>query len=170
MKSSVFEFPSWTNHLHRVASSLNRSGWLVWRLCKASLMFFWHGLRFPTIRIIVKNRENASLFSRRAQFGFFFSPFLSGFYAVNFMMYFTVPLAWCFLVLLCVVSSSVCLEPSYVNTNIHIHMYPSGGFLSSSASCVTPNQGSDSDLSPSMFQSSSMVASQSTSRLILACF
>ena len=48
MKNSNFSFPSWTNHLHMVASSLNRSGWLFWWLCKASLrlsyrdFFFWH--------------------------------------------------------------------------------------------------------------------------------
>ena len=42
-----------TNHLRRVASSLNRSGWLIWWLCKASLWLFlsphfvWHYSWFP---------------------------------------------------------------------------------------------------------------------------
>ena len=46
------------------------------------------------------------------------------------------------------------------------HIYPSGGNQLSSANRVTPIQSTDSDLSPSMFQESSMVASSSTSRLV----
>ena len=47
-----------------------------------------------------------------------------------------------------------------------IRTFHSGGFLLSSADRVTSIQGSDSDLSPSMFQQSSMVASRSTSMLV----
>ena len=47
MKSSVFWCPSQTKRLHGVDPSLNRSGWLVWWLWRASLrlslfpIFFW---------------------------------------------------------------------------------------------------------------------------------
>ena len=51
MNGSIFSFPSWSNHSHKVATSLNRSVWLVWWLWKASLRpsfcpAFWPLLRF----------------------------------------------------------------------------------------------------------------------------
>ena len=85
MKCSVFSFPSWTSHLHKFASSLYRSGWLVWWLCKASLrpslfpMFFCIISDLFIIRIIVRDDVNASVFSCRVQFGLFFCPFDCGF-------------------------------------------------------------------------------------------
>ena len=49
------------------------------------------------------------------------------------------------------------------------HTHPSSGFALSSANRFTPIQGSDSDLWPSMFYCTPMVASWSTSKLVCVC-
>ena len=62
--------------------NLNRSGWLVWWLCTASLrlsffpIFFWHC--FMIFLPSVWNKVNASWFSRSVQFGLRFRPYTCG--------------------------------------------------------------------------------------------
>ena len=101
IQSSSFQF--WTKLVHRVASSLNRSGWLVWRtlrgIAEALLIsFFISGIvqDFLTTRIIVQKGASASSFSRCVQFWFFFCPSLYGFALRAFSQVFTILLAKCF--------------------------------------------------------------------------
>ena len=86
LKNSIFSFQFWTNHLHRVATSLNRSGWLVWWLCKASLRLSWCPLCVLHCSTMsshtgpfVRNKVSASLCSRCVHFCFFFFPLIHGF-------------------------------------------------------------------------------------------
>ena len=102
-------------------------------------------------RIVVCNKVKVVFALAPSNFGFLLLPIYFLLFAESSRTCLTILLAKCFLVLLWPVSSSVCLDT---------HIYPSGGFLFSSAKRVTPVHGSDSDsdLSP-IFHLSSMVAS-----------
>ena len=108
------------------------------------------------MKIIVRNKANASLFSRSVQFWVFLQYTYSWFYAVNLLTRWTILLTKCFLVLLWPVSLLIYLETTYILVVDFCR----------ASKIVSPIHGSDSDLSPSMFQFSSMVASWSTSRLV----
>ena len=158
-----FRFHLTPNHLHRVGHSLNRSEWLVWWILQGiaeatlSPFVFWHCSGFFFIIRVVRNRANASLFFRSVQFLFFFPPAQLWLLAESFLTCFTILPAKYVMFLWCFVSL----------TNLPwINIYPSGAFLLSSANRVTPIQGSDTDLYPSIFQQSLMPAVRSTSMLV----
>ena len=79
MKHSSFSVQFQSNHLRKLAPSMNRSG-LVWSLCKASLRLLLCPIahHFLLIKTIVQKTVNASLPSRYVQFGFFFCTSIYG--------------------------------------------------------------------------------------------
>ena len=114
IKNSISSCQNWTNHLHRVAPSLNRSGLPVWCLCKASL-------RLSLISIFdsgtvqdhrPKKRKCFAALSQRPIL-VFLPPIDAWLYAESSLQCLTILPGKCVQVLCKPLSSSVCLDPTH---------------------------------------------------------
>ena len=151
-RSQAFLFKFLTTHLHRVAASLNRSGWLVWWLCKTPLRLFSSPFFLLALLMISSQSGSSSGIEKMPR-----SLAASNLGSPSVYLFVALRCKLCDMFDHC--SGQVC--PGLVVTCFFVnlpwtHANPSGGFVLSSANRVIQVQGSDSDLPPSILQRSSM--------------